>query len=241
MFNLCSPERTPALNQRLANVLALVAGILNSVGFVAVATYTSHMTGIVASVADAIVAGPIEIVIAGVVAIFFFITGAATCALIFNWGRRRQLNGRYANIVLIEGCAMLVFGLVADAVTFSLRNYLIIAVLCFTMGMQNALITKVSGAAIRTTHVTGMVTDIGIELGKMAYRNSSTDQDPVRGDTKKLLMHTILVALFFGGGILGALGYVWFGFFTIIPPALALILIAIRPVLADLSSVRGTV
>lgn len=241
MFNLCSPERTPALNQRLANVLALVAGILNSVGFVAVATYTSHMTGIVASVADAIVAGPIEIVIAGVVAIFFFITGAATCALIFNWGRRRQLNGRYANIVLIEGCAMLVFGLVADAVTFSLRNYLIIAVLCFTMGLQNALITKVSGAAIRTTHVTGMVTDIGIELGKMAYRNSSTDQDPVRGDTKKLLMHTILVALFFGGGILGALGYVWFGFFTIIPPALALILIAIRPVLADLSSVRGTV
>jgi len=37
--------------------------------------------------------------------------------------------------------------------------------LCFIMGLQNAVITKISHAEIRTTHVTGLVTDVGIELG----------------------------------------------------------------------------
>ena len=55
MLNLCAPERTVRRNTHLALVLTAIAGILNSVGFVAVATYTSHMTGIVASMADAAV------------------------------------------------------------------------------------------------------------------------------------------------------------------------------------------
>ncbi|NEK47461.1 DUF1275 domain-containing protein, partial [Rhizobium leguminosarum] len=45
MLNLCAPERTVRRNTHLALVLTAIAGILNSVGFVAVATYTSHMTG----------------------------------------------------------------------------------------------------------------------------------------------------------------------------------------------------
>lgn|GEM_PF-4228278 len=53
VLNLCAPERTARRNTHLALVLTAIAGILNSVGFVAVATYTSYMTGIVASMAGA--------------------------------------------------------------------------------------------------------------------------------------------------------------------------------------------
>ena len=35
------------------------------------------------------------------------------------------------------------------------------------MGLQNALVTRVSGAVVRTTHMTGVLTDIGIELVRM--------------------------------------------------------------------------
>ena len=51
LLNVAGPRRTPALNRHLAYLLALVAGVLNSVGFVAVAVYTSHMTGLTAMVA----------------------------------------------------------------------------------------------------------------------------------------------------------------------------------------------
>ena len=56
------------------------------------------------------------------------------------------------------------------------REWLLVAALGFVMGQQNALITKVSDATIRTTHVTGMVTDIGIELGTGLYRNRLVDE-----------------------------------------------------------------
>lgn len=237
-LDICSPHRDPRRNRRLANVLALVAGVLNSVGFVAVATYTSHMTGITALVADHLVLGDLRMVGVGILAITFFVAGASACALLFNWGRRRGLRSRYANVLLVEGIGMLVFGLLADNVTWRHRNLLVIAVLCFVMGLQNALITKVSGATIRTTHVTGMVTDIGIELGKIAYRNPPGDPDPVRGDHAKLLMHAGLVGLFFTGGVIGAAGYLWLGFAFIIPVAVVLVLLAHRPLVEDLRRPR---
>ncbi|WP_164176991.1 DUF1275 family protein, partial [Streptococcus pneumoniae] len=75
-------------------------------------------------------------------------------------------------------------------------------------GLQNAIITKVSQARIRTTHVTGIVTDIGIELGKLIYWNRSRGEglDMVRADRDKLRLLGALLAAFFAGGVLGALG-----------------------------------
>ena len=80
------------------------------------------------------------------------------------WGRRTLL--------------LLVFGLVGTelqehaVVTVSFTTVL----LCYLMGLQNALITKISRAEIRTTHVTGLVTDIGIEMGKLIYWNKNKDE-----------------------------------------------------------------
>lgn len=171
MLNLCAPERTVRRNTHLALVLTAIAGILNSVGFVAVATYTSHMTGIVASMADAAVLHAPGLVGTGLLALAMFILGAVVCALVFNWGRVNGLRSRYANILLLEGVGMLVFGLLAEHVRDAHRPLVVVAVLCFTMGLQNALITRIGAWPIRTTHVTGMVTDIGVELGKILYRN----------------------------------------------------------------------
>ena len=116
---------------------------------------------------------------------------------------------------------------------------LFVPVLAFTMGLQNAVITKISGATIRTTHVTGMVTDIGIELGKFLYRSRLADADPVTGDAGKLRLLAALVGLFFAGGVLGALGYVAAGFPVLVPAALTLLVAAWRPLAADLGFRRS--
>lgn len=229
-------ERTPALNHQLASLLALVAGVLNSVGFVAVAFYTSHMTGVTAQVADQLVLGNLYLVTVGVLSIASFVSGAMACAVLFNWGRRRELRSRYANVLLLEGVLMLLFGLLAEGLTFSGRELLFVPVLCFTMGLQNAIITKISGAQIRTTHVTGMVTDIGIEMGKLLYRNRLRGVDPVRGSASKLAMLGSLVMLFVVGGIIGALGYLAIGFAVLVPSALSLLLVSFRPLLSDLGA-----
>jgi uncharacterized membrane protein YoaK (UPF0700 family) len=234
LLNVAGPRRTPGLNRHLAYLLALVAGILNSVGFVAVAVYTSHMTGLVATVADHLVLGDLRLVLVGGLAIAAFTAGAACCALMFNWARRRGLHSRYANVLLLEGLMMMLFGLLAESVVHEHRDLLFIPVLAFTMGLQNAVITKISGAQIRTTHVTGMVTDIGIELGKFLYRSRLAGSDPVSGDPAKLRLLAALVALFFAGGVLGALGYLAVGFAVLVPTALTLLVAAWRPLAADL-------
>ncbi|WP_338748675.1 YoaK family protein [Janibacter alittae] len=236
LLRVAGPERTPALNHHLACLLALVAGVLNSVGFVAVAFYTSHMTGVTALIADQIVLGGWYIVAIGVLSILSFVVGAMICAIIFNWGRRRGLRSRYANVLLLEGLLMLVFGLLAEELTHEDRELLFVPVLCFTMGLQNAVITKISGARIRTTHVTGMVTDIGIELGKLVYRNHRPDTDPVRGNRSQIRLHGTLVSLFLIGGIIGAAGYLVIGFAVLVPGALLLLLASYQPLLADLGA-----
>jgi uncharacterized membrane protein YoaK (UPF0700 family) len=231
---LAGADRNPRRNQYLAALLALIAGLLNSVGFVAVSVYTSHMTGLTASVADHLVLGSFSLVWVGLEAIGSFVLGAMACALLFNWGRRRGLDGRYANVLVFEALLILAFGGLADRLVWEHRNHVFVAVLCFTMGLQNAIITKISAAQIRTTHVTGMVTDIGIELGKLVYRNRRQGEPPVRADLGKLGMLAALVALFFVGGMLGAAGYLAVGFPVLIGPALLLLLVASPPLVVDL-------
>jgi uncharacterized membrane protein YoaK (UPF0700 family) len=233
LLTVAGPVRSARHNVQLAALLAFNAGVLNSVGFVAVSVYTSHMTGLTASVADHLVLGGTAIVLTGLLGIATFVAGAAACAVLFNWGRRRELRGRYANVLVLEALLVLLFGLLAEELPWRHRDLVFVAVLCFTMGMQNAIITKISGAQIRTTHVTGMITDIGIELGKLAYVSRTPGLPPVVPDPGKLAMLALLVGLFFGGGVLGAIGYLEFGFATVVPLALVLLAAAAAPLAAD--------
>jgi len=108
--------------------------------------------------------------------------------------------------------------------------------LSFIMGLQNALITKLSHAEIRTTHVTGLVTDIGIELGKMAYWNSPDRKlPPVHANQTRLRILLQLAGSFFCGGVIGALGFQQVGYLATLPLALLLVALAGVPTLDDLS------
>lgn len=234
LSRLAQGERDQRLNAHLAYLLAWVAGVLNSVGFVAVGFYTSHMTGITAGIADQLVLGGWLFVGLGTVALVFFLIGAMACAWQFNWARRRPRyhDERFALVLLSEAALVLVIGGLADQLDpWMLREWLLVAALGFVMGQQNALITKVSDATIRTTHITGMVTDIGIELGKALYVNRLEDREPVRADVGKLTMHLTLVSLFFVGGLLGAVGYLALGFLVLLVPSGLLLCVAVPPLL----------
>lgn len=234
-------QRTPQADLKLGTVLAFVAGAANAGGFLAVGQYTSHMTGMLSSLADNLVLGQFVLVGAGLASVLAFLFGAMCTAWLVNWGMRRQLRSAYGLPLLIEAVLLLVFGLFGAAM--SLWHTVILPVtvvlLCFIMGLQNAVITKISQARIRTTHVTGLVTDLGIELGKLLYVNRHADVQPVRADRERLRVHAQLVLSFLSGGVAGALGFKHLGYVSTVPLALMLLLLVLRPALDDWQRLRA--
>ncbi len=240
---LAARERNDDSDRHLAFYLTFVAGAVNAGGFMAVQQYTSHMSGIVSAIADNMVLGNEFLVIIGLSSLASFIAGAALSAILINWVRRRALESEYALPLAVEALLMLMFGVSGLFLTpgASSTILLTISLLCFIMGLQNAIITKLSGARIRTTHVTGLVTDVGIEIGKLFYRNDPARPDlaPVIADRSKLALLLSLIGLFFSGGIAGALLFSRFGLPVAGLFALPLGLFAYFPLAADIKQRRA--
>jgi uncharacterized membrane protein YoaK (UPF0700 family) len=228
-------ERTNVADTLLGMALTFVAGAINAGGFLAVGHYTSHMSGIFSSMADNLALGSLGLAGLALLAFLLFVMGAACSAMLINWGRRHHLGSRYAMPLMLEAFLLLGFGILGwiahpspdfDAVAVPL--------LCFIMGLQNATVTKISGARMRTTHVTGIITDIGIELGKLLYWNRNVhNPDRVVADRGKLRLLVLLLASFFIGGVIGAIGFSQIGFLFALPFAFLLLLLAGPPLAED--------
>jgi uncharacterized membrane protein YoaK (UPF0700 family) len=235
---LSGKNRTLRVNQQLGIVLAFIAGAVNAGGFLAVHQYTSHMSGFLSAVSDNLILGNALLVIAGISSILSFISGAATTAILVNWARHRHLHSTYAIVLLTEAALLLLFGLLgANFNTYiDITVPLTVILLCFIMGLQNAVMTKMSDATIRTTHMTGVVTDLGIELGKMLYwnhRNKRDSENYVHAKHGKMIFYAALLTVFFVGGILGAVGFKYFGYGTVLPLAIILFSITSMPLIDD--------
>ena len=239
---LTGRARTPGANRQLGYALAFIAGAINAGGFLAVRQYTSHMTGIVSSMADDLAAGGAAVVLPGLGAVLSFLLGAATCSILVNHARRQQMHSEFALPLLLEAFLLLCFGLLGARLSLIEGLFVpaTVMLLCFIMGLQNAVITKISKAEIRTTHVTGIITDLGIELGKLSYWNSSrvTSLPTVRADRGRLRVLSSLLACFFVGGVVGALGFKRLGYLSTVPLALLLVALAGVPALDDLRALR---
>lgn len=175
---------------------------------------------------------------AGMGALISFVAGAACSAILINWARRKRLHSVFALSLMLEAFLLLCFGLAGANLShhMGLRISLTVMLLCFIMGLQNAIITKISNARIRTTHVTGLVTDLGIELGKLCYWNMDKEHPPenkIVGNYAKLRLLSSTFTMFFIGGLSGAFGFKNLGFISTIPLALILLILSIVPVLDD--------
>ena len=237
------PQRTDQNNRRLGRWLAFIAGAANAGGFLAVGQYTSHMSGIVSALADNFAVGDFGLIVAGLSSLAAFTTGAATSAIMINWGRRRRAQSEFALPLMLEAVLLLCFGLLGSNLENNRFLFVpaTVGLLCYVMGLQNAIITKISKAEIRTTHMTGIVTDIGIELGKLFYWNVS-ESGPgitaVKADRSRLRLLASLLGMFFIGGLAGALGFKYVGFISTLPLSAMLVVLAVVPLMDDLVGQR---
>jgi len=146
--------------------LAFVGGFVNSCGFVLVGTFSSHVTGNVGRLANDAATGQYAAAVAALSLVLCFFAGAFIASVIIESRFLGVPSARaYALALATESLLLLVFTLLSYVTTSAhprVRDAET-ALLCVAMGLQNALVSRLSGAVVRTTHLTGVVTDLGIE------------------------------------------------------------------------------
>ncbi len=242
--HLTGRHRTTSTNRALGLLLAFNAGAVNAGGFLVVQLYTSHMTGFLSLLADNLVLGNMALVLSAVGILWAFLSGAGSTAILVNWAHSHRLRGGFALPLLLEALLMLVFGLMG-AITLTWNTVfavpLTVLLLAYIMGLQNAVVTKLSMAEIRTTHMTGIVTDLGIEMGKMFYWNRSgiPAEAYVRANHVRMRLFASLLGMFTLGGVVGAAGFKYFGFIWVVPLAAIILGLSLPPLWSDLHRLRA--
>ncbi len=99
---LIAARRSEANDRQLARALAFVAGAVNAGGLLAVGQYTSHMSGVISSLADHAALGAWMLVGVGAAALFCFTAGAATSAVLISWARLHRGASQYTLPLLLE-------------------------------------------------------------------------------------------------------------------------------------------
>lgn len=231
MFRNQGAERSERHNALLAGYLACVGGFVNSAGLVLVGMFTSHVTGNVGRLADDLVAQQLLAAGAALSLIVAFYLGALLASSFIESRLFARKPTAYGVALSCEAALLLVFSLVASrAITVSPRLRDVEALLlCAAMGVQNSLVTRLSGAVVRTTHLTGVITDLGIETarwlfwwrGALSFRHQPGGRPSrERPIVAKIRLHLTIVSMFMFGAVLGcAVASVWRQLAMLLPSA----------------------
>jgi uncharacterized membrane protein YoaK (UPF0700 family) len=199
----------------LASYLAAVAGFVNSGGFVMIGSFTSHVTGSVGRLGDDLARGEMPAAVSALSLVLAFFAGAVLASLILERSDHSRPATRYAVALLAEAAVLLCFVFIAGLSRTTHARILDAeaALLCLAMGMQNSLVTRLSGAVVRTTHLTGVVTDLGIEAARWYrwYRAQvplptprSAAAVPERPAVGRISLLSAVTGSFVVGAVLGA-------------------------------------
>lgn len=216
MLRHTGTKRTSAHNVRLASLLGLTAGIVNAAGFLAFAVLTTNVTGHAALFAERIAAQDWKTARVVALWMFMFLAGAFISSLIIS---RVGRNQRFSYVIpmLIETVILVAVALTGQRYDHSLvARELFAGSLLFAMGLQNSLVSMISGSVVRTTHLTGTFTDLGIELAQL-LRGSKDEQHA--GLTSRIRLRLAIIFCFLLGAVAGAWLFQVLGFLIFLVPA----------------------
>jgi uncharacterized membrane protein YoaK (UPF0700 family) len=220
-------DRSSDVDRRLACTLAAIAGALNTAAFYAVGFFSANMTGNVSTLSNHLALGELSSGVFFLSIVISFILGAVLSTLLINVGRRRKMGGIYAFSILAEGMMLALLGCAELWLPEAHRGSILILSLSFLMGLQNAVVTRISDARVRTTHVSGMATDIGIELAMLFdIARGAEPAGERRNLMSRLRLHGQSVLSFLGGGVAGVLVYRAVGDLLLLGAAALLLAIA---------------
>jgi uncharacterized membrane protein YoaK (UPF0700 family) len=197
-----------------AFVLALVAGFVNTIGLLGFEHQSvSHLSGTATLLGTALLSQSLREILHLIGILFSFLFGASISGFLLH-GSTLKLGKHYDTTLFIECIFLCVSSWLLYSGSF--YGHFFSSAAC---GLQNAMVTTYSGAIIRTTHVTGIFTDLGIMLGSM-FRGQVIDR-------RKAKLFLCIIAGFVFGGTFGALFYKELLFKALFIPAAACLLLAV--------------
>ncbi|NOU49138.1 DUF1275 domain-containing protein [Pseudoalteromonas sp. JBTF-M23] len=198
-----------------AFILAFIAGCVNAIGLLGFEHQSvSHLSGTATLLGIELLSHSLQKILHLIGILVSFLVGASISGFLLH-GSTLKLGRHYDTALFVE-CVMLCL---SSWLLFSgsFYGHFFASAAC---GLQNALATTYSGAIIRTTHVTGIFTDLGIMLGSI-FRGEPLDR-------RKASLFLFIIFGFVLGGTAGVLFYTEFLFKALfIPAALCLVLAVI--------------
>jgi uncharacterized membrane protein YoaK (UPF0700 family) len=189
--------------------MAFQAGFLNIGGFLSCHRFVSHVTGAWTMVGYEINSGELSAVLGVLATPLFLLAGAMLSGQLVDVRLRTQKQPKYYEvyglmfvlIAVILICGLFgIFGVFGEPLALA-RDYILVFLLSFICGLQNGTITSVSKVVIRTSHLTGLTTDLGLGLARLL------NQRRIQGDSfeevRANLMRVGLIFFFIAGAAVG--------------------------------------
>ncbi|HQQ63242.1 MAG TPA: YoaK family protein [Pseudomonadales bacterium] len=194
-------------------LLALNAGFINAIGLLGFRHQAvSHLTGTSTYLSLEIAHANTDGVVHLLFVMLSFVLGAAFSGVVIG-NTALRLGRRYSVALLVESILLLLSMVMLNAGSQS--GHFFASAAC---GLQNAMTSTYSGAVVRTTHVSGLFTDLGVALG-LRLRGQQADM-------RRIILYLTLIAGFIVGGVLGALCFASLQFTAMLFPAVLTALVA---------------
>jgi uncharacterized membrane protein YoaK (UPF0700 family) len=189
-----------------AGFLAFLAGMINVTGVLGFThEAVTHLTGVTTYLGAALAGGKGGSILHLVGILLSFVAGAAACGLVVGDAALKP-GTRYAMAFFLEA------GLLLVAVPLLNRGMALgVFLTCAATGLQNALVAAFSGSLIRTTHLSGLFTDLGILIGQ-SLRGLSTD-------ARRWKLCLSVIGGFLAGAIAGGMLFPHLSYQTLLIPA----------------------
>ncbi len=202
--------------------------------------FPSHMTGNASQISTEVPGAEYHDLLFLAVLITAFIVGSTTARLLVITGLKRNLRTIFCLILLAEGVILTLTSLFETVFYSSKNNGEVLVLLGFLMGIHNSTSTQLSNGRVRSTHVTGTLTDAGIAFGSyLSSFVSAVKAGERHFYQKQLHTHLTTIASFLTGCIAGFLLFSSFGFRAMIPLGLVLVLVALSTIAMTLHTTKA--
>ncbi len=206
MIGKIGKERSTKDNLKLAGIFSIIAGYTNALSFLTVGFFVSHTTGTATLFGTNLSKLDFKFVQYALILLMFICGSILSSILMISYSKSISL--------VVEGFILSLIGLVPLPFSITpLSINLLPVFLSFAMGMQSAATTYLSSAIVRTTHLTGAATDIGIAI--------------VKKDLKAFTILLTIISGFILGAIIGYFANSYLGIHGFLVPGAAVLLIGL--------------
>lgn len=207
-------------------LLSFNGGFINACGFLATGRFVSHVTGFATLFGVDVTHRELDAAVGILSVPFFFLLGAFLAGMLIDRPIHRKKNPHFDYVMGLSAfCLFLVAG-IGELTHFGSfggvlqlkKVYILLSLLCLACGLQNGAITSSSGSSIRTTHLTGLTTDLGLGLARLLTFPREDTIFKKEAHANRLRSNSIVA--FALGSAVGSWFFIQLGYFGFILPGL---------------------